>query len=83
MIFLLSFALFQIISILVIQTRKNEKLSFLDIEESREKGKFVTNAYRKPTFNCMHTHFENFLPTVYKFGMVYTLTYRCFNICSA
>ena len=72
MIFLLLFALFLIVSILVIQTRKNGKLSFLDIEVSREKGKFVTNAYKKPTFCCMYTHFENFLPTVYKFGMVYT-----------
>ena len=72
MIFLLLFALFLIVSILVIQTRKNGKLSFLDIEVSREKGKFVTNAYKKATFCCMYTHFENFLPTVYKFGMVYT-----------
>ena len=25
---------------------------------------------------------ENFLPSVYKFGMVYTLVYRCYRICS-
>ena len=25
---------------------------------------------------------QRFLPTVYKFGMVYTLVYRCFKICS-
>ena len=80
---------FVIISILVIQTclfplnkKKNGKLSFLDIEVSREKGRFVTTVYRKPTFSGVYTHFESFLPAVYKFGMVYTLVYRCFKICS-
>ena len=57
-------------------------MSFLDLEVSREKGKFVTTVYRKPTFSGVYTHFESFLPTIYKFGMVYTLAYRCFKICS-
>ena len=30
----------------------------LDIEVSREKGKFVTAVYRKPTFSGVHTHYE-------------------------
>ena len=64
------------------EREKNGKLSFLDIEVSREKGKFVTTVYRKPTFSGVYTHFESFLPTIYKFGMVYTLAYRCFKICS-
>ena len=64
------------------EQEKNGKLSFLDVEVSREKGKFVTTVYRKPTFSGVYTHFESFLPTVYKFGMGYTLVYRCFKICS-
>ena len=28
------------------------------------------------------THFESFLPIVYKFSMIYTLAYRCFKVCS-
>ena len=64
------------------EQEKNGKLSFLDIEVSREKGKFVTTVYRKPTFSGVYTHFESFLPTIYKFGMVYTLAYYCFKICS-
>ena len=64
------------------EQEKKGKLSFLDVEVSREKGKFVTTVYRKPTFSGVYTHFESFLPTVYKFGMVYTLVYRCFKICS-
>ena len=61
---------------------KNGKLSFLDVEVSREKENFVTTVYRKTTFNGKYTHFESFLPTVYKLGMVYTLAYHCFKICS-
>ena len=61
---------------------KNGKLTFLDIEVSREKGKFVTNVYRNPTFSSVYTHFESFLPTIYKFDMVYPLAHPCFKICS-
>ena len=59
-----------------------EKLAFLDIEVSQEKGKFVMTVYRKPTFSGVYTDFESFLPTIYKFGMLYTLPYHCFKICS-
>ena len=55
---------------------------FLHIEVSREKGKFVTTAYRNPTFIGVYTHFESFLLTVYKLGMVYILASRCFKICA-
>ena len=60
----------------------NGKLSFLDVEVSGEQGKFVTIVYRKPTFICVYTHFDSFLPAVYKVGMIHTLAYRCFKICS-
>ena len=48
----------------------------------REQGKFTTTVYRKPTFSGVYSNFESFLPSVYKFGMVYTLVYRCFRISS-
>ena len=57
-------------------------MSFLDVDVSCQEGDFVTNAYRKPTFSGVYTHFERFLATIYKFGMIYTLVYRCFKICS-
>ena len=63
------------------EQKKNGKLSFLHTEVSREKGKFVMTLYKKPTFSGLYTHFESFLPTIYKFGMVYTLAYHCFKIC--
>ena len=64
------------------EQEKNGKLSFLDIEVSQEKGKFVMTVYRKPTFSGVYTDFESFLPTIYKFGMLYTLPYHCLKICS-
>ena len=48
----------------------------------QEKGKFLTTAYRKPIFSGVYTQFESFLPTIYKFAMVYTLAYHFFKICS-
>ena len=63
------------------EQEKNEKLSFHDVEVSRVIKKFVTTVYRKPTLVAC-THIFKILPTVYKFGMVYTLAYRCFEVCS-
>ena len=57
-------------------------MSFLDVEISREDGKFVASIYRKPTFSCAYTHFESCLPSTHQFGILYTLIYRCFTLCS-
>ena len=42
-------------------------MSFLDIEISRENGKFVTAIYRKPTFSGVYTHFKSFLLSTHKY----------------
>ena len=64
------------------QTEKQSKFSFLDTEVIREQGKFSTTIYLKLTFSGAYSNFESFLPSIYKFGMVYTLIYRCYRICS-
>ena len=64
------------------EQEENGKLAFPDIEVSRGKEKFVTTVYTNPTFSSVYTHFESFLPTIYKFGMVYTIAYCCFKMCS-
>ena len=64
------------------ETEKENKLSFLDVEVIREQGKFTTTVYRKPTFSDVYSNFGSFLPSVYKFSMLYTLVYRCFRISS-
>ena len=60
----------------------NGRLLCLDVEVSRQRSKFVTTVFAKPTFSCAYTRFDSFQPTVYKVGMVYTLVYRYFGICS-
>ena len=64
------------------EKEKNGTMSVLDVEISREIGKFVTTAYRKTTFSGVYTHFESFLLSTHKFDVLYTLVYRCFILCS-
>ena len=70
------------IFILFLETVKENKLSFLDIEIIGRQGKFTTIVYRKPTFSGICSNFESFLPSIYNSDMVNTLVYRCFRICS-
>ena len=63
--------------------KENEgRLSFLDVNIFREKGKFVTNVYRKKTFSGVYTNFGSFIPETYKTGLIKSLLFRCFNLCS-
>ena len=39
------------------ETEKENKLSFLDVEVIREQGKFTTTVYRKPTFSGVYSNF--------------------------
>ena len=63
------------------QERANS-FSFLHVKISRENTTFSTSVYRKPTFSGVYSNFTSFIPVSYKFGLVYTLLYRCFAICS-
>ena len=42
----------------------NNKLSFLDIEISRDKNQFITSVYHKPTFSGVFSNFDSLLPSV-------------------
>ena len=57
------------------------RLSFLDVNIFREKGKFVTSVYRRKTFSGVYTNFDGFIPETYKTGLIKSL-FRCFNLCS-
>ena len=56
-------------------------LSFLDVKICRKNCKFVTSAYRKPTFSGVYTNYESFIPTYQKRGLLHTLRRRSFRIC--
>ena len=56
-----------------LRKKKNGKMSFLGVEISRETGKFVAT-----TVNGVYTHFKSFKPSTKKFGMLFTVVYRCY-----
>ena len=62
--------------------KKDNIMSFLDVNIIREQGKLRTSVHRKQTFTGIYTHFDSFLPSTYKIGMIHTLLYRCFRISS-
>ena len=59
------------------------KMPFLDFLFTREGNKFASSVYRKPTFTGVYTNFKSFLPLKYKVGLIHTLLYRIYNICSS
>ena len=65
-----------------IEKENEARLSFLDVNIFREKGKFVTNVYRKKTFSGVYTNFDSFIPETYKTGLIKSLLSRCFSLCS-
>ena len=68
---------------LTVEHEHNSSFSFLDVKICRENNKLTTSVYRKHTFSGVFTNFKSFIPTVYKFGLVYTLLHCCFDITSS
>ena len=65
------------------EIEKQDTFSFLDIKICRENDKITTSVYRKPTFSGVFTNFDSFIPDIYKNGLVNTLLFRSFSICSS
>ena len=65
------------------EVEQNNSFSFLDVKIFRENNRFTTSIYRKPTFSGVFTHFNSFIPASYKDGLVNTLIFQCFRICSS
>lgn len=65
-----------------LETEKENELSYLIVEVICKQDKFAATINRHLFFSGLYCNFESFLPSVYKFGMVYALIYRCFCICS-
>ena len=64
------------------EVENNNCLPFLDVLVSRESKTFSTSLYRKPTFSGLYSNFLSFMPTEYKKGLVFTLLYRGFTLCT-
>ena len=65
-----------------IEKEKDSCLPFLDVNIFRENEKFAINVYRKKTFSGFYTNFKRFIPETYKFGLIKSLLFRCFSLCS-
>ena len=57
-------------------------LPFLDVLISRIGNTFSTSLYRKPTFSGHYSNFLSFMPIDYKKGLLFTLLYRGFTLCT-
>ena len=64
------------------ENEKDNRMPFLDVNIIREKDKFTTSVYRKPTFSGIYNHFDSLLPSSNKIGLLNILLYRCFRIFS-
>ena len=65
-----------------IEKEKDGCLPFLDLNIFRENEKFATDFYRKKTFSGVYTNFKSFIPETYKIGLIKSLLFRCFSLCS-
>ena len=63
-----------------IKTEQNKEMSFLDVNVIRKQGKFIANAYQKPTFSGVFMHYDSYLPNTNKISMIYALVNRSFQI---
>ena len=64
------------------ENEENNILPFLDIKVIRSGDNFMTSVYRKPTFSGVYTNYNSFLPEIYKSGLIRTLLFRLYTICS-
>ena len=65
------------------ELENNNTLPFLDVTVFRDADKFSSSVHRKDTFSGVYTNFKSFMPETYKRGLVSTLLYRGFMICSS
>ena len=61
------------------ESEKDNSMPFLDFDFIRERNKFTSKIYRKPTFTGVFTNFQSLIPTQYKVGLIFTLLYRVYQ----
>ena len=65
-----------------IEKNKDGCLPFLDVKIFHKNVKIATNVYRKKTFSGIYTNFKSFITETYKIGLIKSLSFRCFSLCS-
>ena len=64
------------------EEENNNTIAFLDILITRLGNELQTSLFRKKTFSGVYLNFNSHLPSEYKKGLIHTLLYRAYNICS-
>ena len=65
------------------ETEDSNNVSFLDVKISRNNKRFITSIFCKVTFSVVYTNYNSFILDTYKTGLVHTLLFRFFKICSS
>ena len=65
------------------ETEDSNNFSFLDVKITRKNKRFATSIFRKATFSGVYTNYDSFILETYKTGLVHTLLFRFFKICSS
>ena len=65
------------------ETEDLNNFSFLDVKITRKNKRFVTSIFRKATFSGVYTNYDSFILDTYKIGLLHTLLFRFFKICSS
>lgn len=65
-----------------VEEEENNSLSFLDVLVERKDNKFITSVFRKPTFTCIYTNWNSFVPRSRKANLITTLVHRALMIYS-
>ena len=63
----------------IIESEKQNRMSFLDVQIIREDKTFTTSVYRKLTFSGVYTHFDRFLPSTYKNLRIFSIWTKLLN----
>ena len=64
------------------ETEDSNNFSFLDVKITRQKKRFVTSIFRKAVFSGVFTNYDSFISDTCKIGLVHSLLFRFFKICS-
>ena len=66
-----------------IETEDLKHFSFLNVKITCKNKRFVASIFCKATFSGVSTNCNSFIFDIYKIGLVHTLLFRFFKICSS
>ena len=65
------------------EVEQNDKLCFLDIDNQGMVISLKHHYTASQPFSGIYTNFNSFIPMTYKCGLIHSLLFRVFNICSS